>query len=273
MLRVVDGDTIEVELYGKQEKVRLIGVDTPETVDPRKAVQFYGKEASNYVRSMLEGREVELEFDFNPRDKYDRLLAYVWIEGKNFDAELIRLGYARSYLRFPFRYFKEFEKIGKEAMKNKIGLWADAEVKKLLDADAKEDKKALEKQLQEEDETILDDLIEVAEEEDVDMQKIESELFDSLFIFDEEQKSGTQKHTTIQKKSEDMKIEDIHISLQGALSKNRMLSGTTFTCRTKVTCSVNFTAGKTRKDTVYLWDFGNDDLFYGANPLARTFSI
>lgn len=213
MLRVVDGDTIVVELYGKQEKVRLIGVDTPETVDIRKDIQFYGKEASNYVRNILEGQEVELEFDFNPRDKYDRLLAYVWLNGVNFDAELIRLGYGRVYLRYPFRYFKEFEKIGKEAMKNKVGLWADTEIKRLLDIDIREDKQALEKQLQEEDNAAIDDLLKVVEE-DADMKKMEIELFESLFIFDEEQKENIQQYTKAQKILEEIKIEDIHIVLQ-----------------------------------------------------------
>lgn len=157
---------------------------------------------------------MELEFDFNPRDKYDRLLAYVWINGMNFDAELIRLGYGRAYLRYPFRYFKEFEKIGKEAMKNKVGLWADAEIKKLLDVDIREDKQALEKQLQEEDITALDDLLKVVED-DADMRKMEIELFESLFIFDEEQKSNTtQQYTKTQKILEEIKIEDIHIVLQ-----------------------------------------------------------
>lgn len=215
MLRVIDGDTIEIELYGKQEKVRLIGVDTPETVDPRKAVQYYGKEASNYVRSQLEGREVELEFDFNPRDKYDRLLAYVWIDGRNFDSELIRLGYARAYLRFPFRYFKEFEKLGRESEKNKVGMWADAEVKKLLNADAKEDKKALEKQLKEEDIAILDDLIKVVEDTKIGSEKLESEVLDRLLLMaDGEETADKAKYTKIREVLLDKGIEDIHISLQ-----------------------------------------------------------
>lgn len=215
MLRVIDGDTIEIELYGKQEKVRLIGVDTPETVDPRKVVQYYGKEASNYVRSQLEGREVELEFDFNPRDKYDRLLAYVWIDGRNFDSELIRLGYARAYLRFPFRYFKEFEKLGRESEKNKVGMWADAEVKKLLNADAKEDKKALEKQLKEEDIAILDDLIKVVEDTKIGSEKLESEVLDRLLLMaDGEETADKAKYTKIREVLLDKGIENIHISLQ-----------------------------------------------------------
>lgn len=200
----MDGDTIVIELYGKQEKVRLIGVDTPETVDPHKVVQYYGKEASNYVRSQLEGVEIELEFDFNPRDKYDRLLAYVWLNGVNFDSELIRLGYARSYLRFPFRYFKEFEKFGREAEKNKVGMWADLEVKNILNSLAKEDKKVLEKKLKEEDVVILDDLIEIVGDTEVDSEKLSAELISSLFVFDEEEKQDIQKYTKVQEVLQDV---------------------------------------------------------------------
>lgn len=218
VLRVIDGDTIEIELYGKREKVRLIGVDTPETVDPRKKVQFFGKEASNYTKSRLEGQEIELEFDFNPRDKYDRLLAYVWLDGANFDLELIRLGYARAYLRFPFRYFKEFEKAGKEAIRNKVGMWADSEVKKMLESEMKEDKKALEKQLQEEDKAILDDLIEVAEDPEIASDKLDQELLDYLLDVDDgmdKTKTSTRKkYTALGTVPEKVPLDSVHITLQ-----------------------------------------------------------
>jgi micrococcal nuclease len=272
VLRVVDGDTIIIELYGKEEKVRLIGVDTPETVDPRKEVQYYWKEASNYTRRELEGREVELEFDFNPRDKYDRLLAYVWIDGKNFDSELIRLGYARAYLRFPFRYFKEFEKIGKEAEKNKVGLWADPEVRQLLLADAKEDKKALEEQLKEEDKAILDDLVEVAKDTKIGSEKMDAEILDRLLALDASETNDAIKYKKVREVLQEQSIEEIHISLQWQLSKNRSKKGNIFTCHAKTTCSVNFTAGKIRKGTIYYWDFGNGETFYGANPVAHKFA-
>src|SRR3990167_1351917 len=77
--RVIDGDTIEVEYYGKKDKVRLIGVDTPETKDPRKPVQYFGKEATEFTRRVVEGENVKLEFDQTLRDKYNRLLAYVYL--------------------------------------------------------------------------------------------------------------------------------------------------------------------------------------------------
>ena len=76
-IRAVDGDTIIVNIAGQKERVRLIGVDTPETKHPRKPVQRYGKEAYNFTWRMAEGKKVRLEFDQNQRDRYKRLLAYV----------------------------------------------------------------------------------------------------------------------------------------------------------------------------------------------------
>lgn len=92
----VDGDTVIARLAdGTVEKVRLLGVDTPEVVDPRKPVQCFGHLASEFTRSQLVGRRVTLEFDAEPRDKYGRLLAYVIVKGHRFDDELLARGYAR----------------------------------------------------------------------------------------------------------------------------------------------------------------------------------
>jgi len=74
--RVIDGDTI---LLTNGERVLLIGVDTPETVHPNKPVEYFGKEASAFTKKMVEGKKVKLEFDWDRRDKYDRLLAYVYL--------------------------------------------------------------------------------------------------------------------------------------------------------------------------------------------------
>jgi micrococcal nuclease len=95
VLHVVDGDTIEVDDRGRRETVRLLGVDTPETVDPRKSVQCYGPEASAFTKRRLEGRRVTLERDVEQRDRYGRFLAYVTVEGRRFNDELIEGGYAR----------------------------------------------------------------------------------------------------------------------------------------------------------------------------------
>jgi micrococcal nuclease len=96
VIRVVDGDTVIARLAdGTVEKVRLLGVDTPEVVDPGKPVQCFGPVASEFTKSQLTGRRVTLEFDAEPRDKYGRMLAYVIVNGRRFDDELLARGYAR----------------------------------------------------------------------------------------------------------------------------------------------------------------------------------
>lgn len=123
--RVIDGDTIVVEIDNKQEKVRLIGVDTPETVHPEKPVQYFGKEASLFTKNMVEGKKVRLEYDWQRRDKYGRLLAYVYLEDGTFlNAEIIKQGYGFAYTRFPFKYLEEFRKYEREAREKNRGLWA-----------------------------------------------------------------------------------------------------------------------------------------------------
>jgi micrococcal nuclease len=96
VIRVVDGDTVIARLRnGGIEKIRLLGVDTPEVVDPRKPVQCFGHVASAYTKSQLTGRHVSLELDAEPRDKYGRLLAYVIVDGHRYNDELLERGYAR----------------------------------------------------------------------------------------------------------------------------------------------------------------------------------
>jgi micrococcal nuclease len=96
VVHVADGDTIVVEVAGRTEKVRILGADTPEIVDPRKPVQCYGPEASAHTKARLApGTRVSLETDAEARDKYGRLLAYVYVGGVRYDDELLRLGLAR----------------------------------------------------------------------------------------------------------------------------------------------------------------------------------
>lgn len=127
VVRVVDGDTIVV---GPNEKVRLIGVDTPETVHPKRAVQCFGEEAKEFTRRMTKGQTVRLVSDQSNamrrhRDKYGRTLAYVFLEdGTMLNAELIRRGYAHAYTRFPFRYIVEFRLMERRARSRGVGLWS-----------------------------------------------------------------------------------------------------------------------------------------------------
>jgi micrococcal nuclease len=124
--RVVDGDTLVLD---GGERVRLIGVDTPETVHPERPVERFGKEASEFTRRMAEGRAVRLEFDSagaGRTDRYGRTLAYVYLEDGTFlNAEIIRQGYGFAYTRFPFRYLEEFRRLEHEARADRRGLWAE----------------------------------------------------------------------------------------------------------------------------------------------------
>lgn len=129
VLRVVDGDTIEVEINGKKETVRLIGIDSPEIVDPRKPVQCFGKEASDKAKEILNNQFITLEKDETQgeRDKYGRLLRYVILaDGTNFNKLMIREGFAHEYTyKIPYRYQSEFKQAEKEAREARRGLWAD----------------------------------------------------------------------------------------------------------------------------------------------------
>ena len=95
VVAVVDGDTIDVAWPGRRERVRLVGVDTPETVDPHRPVGCFGPEASAFTHRRLQGRKVRLSFDRQRRDRYGRLLAYVEVDGHRFNDELLTGGYAR----------------------------------------------------------------------------------------------------------------------------------------------------------------------------------
>lgn len=130
VVKVVDGDTIDVFIDNKTERLRLIGIDTPETVDPRKSVQCFGKEASNKAKEMLLGQFVSLESDDTQgeRDKYKRLLRYVFLpDGNNFNLYMISEGYAHEYTYDqPYKYQAEFKQAEVDARENSRGLWNSA---------------------------------------------------------------------------------------------------------------------------------------------------
>jgi micrococcal nuclease len=94
--RVVDGDTVILHAGGRDLRVRLLGIDTPETVDPDRPVGCFGPEASAYAKRLLTGRSVSLVYDRELHDRYGRLLAYVYLRGRFVNAALVELGYART---------------------------------------------------------------------------------------------------------------------------------------------------------------------------------
>jgi micrococcal nuclease len=137
VVRVVDGDTAHLKgvLLGKYQdtSTRFIGIDTPETVDPRKPVQYFGKQASAFTKKILTGQRVYITYDQNLRDKYHRLLAYIWLKFDNkyymFNAILVLNGYAHNYPYFPFKkeYMRTFHNCEIYAREHNLGLWGKSE--------------------------------------------------------------------------------------------------------------------------------------------------
>ena len=126
VVRVVDGDTLVIDYNGTNEKVRLIGIDTPESVHPNEEKNTeFGDMVSNYSKKMLTGKKVQVELDVEQRDKYGRLLAYLYLDGQMYNKVLLEKGYAKLATYPPnVKYVDEFTKIQKRARENKMGLWA-----------------------------------------------------------------------------------------------------------------------------------------------------
>jgi micrococcal nuclease len=125
VVRVVDGDTAQMELdNGGEEAVRFIGVDTPESVAPGQRVECFGKKASRFTTGLLEGERVELRFGAERRDVYDRLLAYVYLGDRFVNAELVRLGFARTLEIAPnVAHAEQFARLQQAAANAGRGLW------------------------------------------------------------------------------------------------------------------------------------------------------
>jgi len=128
VIRVIDGDTVSVDIHGVNTTLRLIGINTPEVVDPRRTVECFGREASAEAKSILSGARVRIEKDptQGELDKYGRLLAYVFLEsGTFFNKYMIEEGYAYEYTyNIPYKYQNEFKNAQKKAKKRARGLWA-----------------------------------------------------------------------------------------------------------------------------------------------------
>lgn len=128
VINVADGDTIEVSLGGVIERVRLIGVDTPETSHPSRPVECFGREAAAFTRAMLDGQTVLLEADPSQdnRDRFNRLLRFVWLpDGRLANYQIIAQGYGFEYtFRAPYRYQAQFKAAERAAREARAGLWA-----------------------------------------------------------------------------------------------------------------------------------------------------
>lgn len=128
VIKVTDGDTIHVDMDGTNETVRFLGINTPETVDPRTTVQCFGREASARMKELAGGKLVRLEYDDSQsmRDKYGRLLAYVYLEdGEMLNRKMIADGYAYEYTyMLPYKYQAEFRDLQNLARTSGRGLWA-----------------------------------------------------------------------------------------------------------------------------------------------------
>ncbi|CAH0202757.1 SPBc2 prophage-derived endonuclease YokF [Peribacillus sp. Bi96] len=128
IIRVVDGDTVKIKMpNGNEETVRLLLIDTPETVHPSKPVQPFGPEASKFTKDLMPaGSKVEVEPGIGERDKYGRLLAYFYVDGKMVNKLLLEKGLARvAYVYAPnTKYLDELENIQKQAQKDQIGIWS-----------------------------------------------------------------------------------------------------------------------------------------------------
>ena len=123
----IDGDTIAVNMNGQVEKVRFIGVDTPETHKPNSPVQCYGPNAAAYSKSQIGPQSVRLVADplSTDRDRYNRLLRYVYLpDGTDLDERLIQNGYGFYYPYFPFSKAAQFSADEQVAITNRKGLWA-----------------------------------------------------------------------------------------------------------------------------------------------------
>ena len=123
-MRVVDGDTIDVLIGGEQLRLRYIGIDTPETVDPRRPVGCFGKEASAHNRELVEGKPVGLEKDVSETDRFGRLLRYVWLDGRMVNARLVEEGHATASTYPPdVRHAELLAALQAEARMEGRGLW------------------------------------------------------------------------------------------------------------------------------------------------------
>ncbi|MFC0189252.1 thermonuclease family protein [Fictibacillus aquaticus] len=126
LVKVIDGDTVKIKINNHEETVRFLLVDTPESVHPTRPVQPFGIEASQFTKKLMSNGKTEIELDVSERDKYGRLLAYVYVNGSSVQEALLREGLARvAYVYAPnTKYADEYRIIQSEAQQNEKGIWS-----------------------------------------------------------------------------------------------------------------------------------------------------
>jgi micrococcal nuclease len=125
--RVVDGDTIYVLVDGLERRVRYIGIDTPESDDPRETVRCFAEAATSFNRGLVEGETVGLEKDVSETDRFERLLRYVWVGNEMVNATLVGEGYAQAVTYPPdVKYDGLFAELQGDARRAERGLWGDS---------------------------------------------------------------------------------------------------------------------------------------------------
>lgn len=132
--KCIDGDTAEFIYQEEKLKTRFLAIDTPETVHPKKKAEPFGKEASNYTCDKIKNaKEIILEFDDNSekKDKYDRYLAWIFVDNSLLQKELIAKGFAKvDYLYGDYKYTEELQKEEKQAKKEQVGIWGNYQEEK-----------------------------------------------------------------------------------------------------------------------------------------------
>ena len=174
--RVIDGDTVDATIVGVKTRIRLLGIDTPETVHPRKEIEKFWKEASDFARNSLEWKTVWLTYDYEPIDHYGRRLAYIWQCSGSFseascilfNSQIVSQGYGRMERRFQFRFYDDFITFEKDAKDAKKWIWSDSEVAKEYNKLASEEKELLESEQEKEYLKLQKELLEECTTEEVE---------------------------------------------------------------------------------------------------------
>lgn len=158
----VDGDTIKVLIDGKKTTVRFLAIDTPETKHPKKGVEPYGKEASDYTCNRVKNaKKLEIEYDkgSSKTDKYERALGWIFVDDSLLQKELIQKGYAKvAYLYGKYMYTEELQQEEEKAKEEKLGVWSDEAQNQITDTATKEEVKDTKTENKEE-KSFLEELI------------------------------------------------------------------------------------------------------------------